>query len=851
MRKGEMADQDFVRSAHLPATGRASLASALCWRWARFSVRRRSLILVAAALVTASALPLALRLPVHGDLSDLLPPETTSVRDLRAIEKRAQVFGTVVVSIASDEPAQRQAAAMLVRDGFGRLPSGLLAGVAFDTQVRDRFVWNHRYMLALTDELTEVRDWLRAQKARLNPLYVALDDESAPQYGHGERSQFGERGRELMRRFDVASARAQSPAPIVSSDGRLQVIVVRTRAAAEAVSRNRAALEAIQRVVSEARLRAGPGVRIGMSGDVVNAAAEHRALLGGLLRATLFTVALVLAGLGLYFGAIAPLPVLLGPLILGAAVTFGFAFLVIGHLNLATGFLAPIIVGNGINFGIILLARYFEEREPGGNTADALARALTGSAGGTLTAALTAAVSYASLLTTDFQGFRHFGVIGGVGILCCWAATFLVLPAAVAGLEARGGLPGGPRTSAWGGPLIGISQRRPRLTAGVALVIFAVSAFGGARYLLGRPFEDDLKNLRSDACETIEIGAWTEKVEGAFGRSLAGSVVIAAPTSERAREVAQRLRSADRDRPEHDQLFAQVAVFDDLVPADQSVKLGLLASIRALLRGPLLATLPEEDRRAVMALDPPERLIPITPADVPADLAWPFTEQDGSRGRLVIAKVGSGFDMWRTEDLQRFVSTFHALHLGSDLIVGGNAFVQRDVIGSLERDGPRATIAALLGALLVVLAMLGMTRQALVTALCGLTGVLMLLAAAGMIGLRINFLDFVALPITVGIGVDYAVNLAARHRAEGPGSAARILATTGPAVALCSFTTVVGYASLLLSENRGVRSFGLASLIGELTCVLAALMVAPALLDLGNRVNPPSRGRTTDPQESE
>lgn len=826
--EGEGADQEpAVRSAHLPATGRASLGSALCRRWARFSVRRRSFILVAAALVAASALPLALRLPLHGDLSDLLPPQTTSVRDLRAIEKRAQVFGTVVVSIASDDPAQRQAAARLVRDGFGRLPSGLLAGVAFDTQVRDRFVWDHRYMLAPTDELTEVRDGLRAQKARLNPLYVTLDDDSTPR----DR----ERWRELERRFDLARARAQSQAPIVSSDGHLQVIVARTRAAAEAVSRNRDALEAIERVVAEARLSAGPGVRIGMSGDVVNTAAEHRALLGGLLRATLFTVALVLAGLGLYFGALAPLPVLLGPLVLGALVTFGFAFLVIGRLNLATGFLAPIIVGNGINFGIILLARYFEERESGGNTADALARALRGSAGGTLTAALTAAVSYASLLTTEFQGFRHFGVIGGVGILCCWAATFLVLPAAVAGLEARGGLSGRPRTNAWGGTLIGISQRRPRLTAGMALVIFAVSAFGGARYLLSRPFEDDLKNLRSDGGETVQIRAWTDKVERAFGRSLAGSVVIAAPTSERAREVAQRLRSADRDRPEHDQLFAQVAVFDDLVPADQNVKLGLLADIRALLRGPLLAKLPDEDSRAAMALDPPERLIPITAADVPADLAWPFTEQDGSRGRLVVAKTGSGFDMWRTEDLQRFVSTFRALHLGSDLIVGGNAFVQRDVIGSLERDGPRATIAALLGALLVVLAMLGMTRQALVTALCGLTGVLMLLAAAGVIGLRINFLDFVALPITVGIGVDYAVNLAARHRAEGPGSAARILGITGPAIALCSFTTVVGYASLLLSENRGVRSFGLASLVGELTCVLAALTVAPALLDLGNR----------------
>ncbi|MES1206369.1 MAG: MMPL family transporter, partial [Pseudomonadota bacterium] len=87
-------------------------------------------------------------------------------------------------------------------------------------------------------------------------------------------------------------------------------------------------------------------------------------------------------------------------------------------------------------------------------------------------------------------------------------------------------------------------------------------------------------------------------------------------------------------------------------------------------------------------------------------------------------------------------------------------------------------------------------------------------------------------PVTIGIGIDYAVNIAARHRAEGAGSAGRILAATGPAVALCSFTTIVGYTSLLLSDNQGIRSFGLSALVGELTCVFAALVLAPALLDL-------------------
>jgi predicted RND superfamily exporter protein len=123
-----------------------------------------------------------------------------------------------------------------------------------------------------------------------------------------------------------------------------------------------------------------------------------------------------------------------------------------------------------------------------------------------------------------------------------------------------------------------------------------------------------------------------------------------------------------------------------------------------------------------------------------------------------------------------------------------------------------------------VLAVLGASRAAAVTVICGAAGVCAMLGAAGLLGIRINFLDFVALPVTIGIGIDYAVNIAARHREEGPGSAGRVLGATGPAVALCSFTTVVGYASLLLSDNQGIRSFGLSSLLGELTCVFAALL---------------------------
>jgi predicted RND superfamily exporter protein len=88
-----------------------------------------------------------------------------------------------------------------------------------------------------------------------------------------------------------------------------------------------------------------------------------------------------------------------------------------------------------------------------------------------------------------------------------------------------------------------------------------------------------------------------------------------------------------------------------------------------------------------------------------------------------------------------------------------------------------------------------------------------MLGGAALLGFKINFLDFVALPITIGIGIEYAVNIVTRARQEGETGGGTAVAATGGAVVLCSYTTIVGYGSLLLSQNLGIRSFGVAAML--------------------------------------
>ena len=47
-------------------------------------------------------------------------------------------------------------------------------------------------------------------------------------------------------------------------------------------------------------------------------------------------------------------------------------------------------------------------------------------------------------------------------------------------------------------------------------------------------------------------------------------------------------------------------------------------------------------------------------------------------------------------------------------------------------------------------------------------------------------------------------------------------------MALCSWTTIIGYGSLLLSINRALRSFGWYAMLGEFTTLTTALVLLPA-----------------------
>ncbi|HEY5449785.1 MAG TPA: MMPL family transporter, partial [Polyangia bacterium] len=193
---------------------------------------------------------------------------------------------------------------------------------------------------------------------------------------------------------------------------------------------------------------------------------------------------------------------------------------------------------------------------------------------------------------------------------------------------------------------------------------------------------------------------------------------------------------------------------------------------------------------------------------------------------------------WRGETITTFVRELRtaaeapvALGGRAARVAGGPA-LSSDIIASMEHDGPMASGLAFAGVALTVLLLFrrGLATPFVIGSL--IVGVLWLLGLTMRAGIKINFVNFIAFPITFGIGVDYAVNVMGRYLRDGGRSVAAAVRGTGGAVALCSFTTIVGYSSLLVAKNVGLFLFGVLAVLGEITCLVTAIVVLPAVLML-------------------
>jgi hypothetical protein len=603
-------------------------------------------------------------------------------------------------------------------------------------------------------------------------------------------------------------------------------------------------LARIERLVDEMKPATyDAAMRVGLAGDIPNAAAEKASIVSEAAWASGIALVLILTGVVWYYRSAWSLVIISVPAFLGVGSAYAFAYFRFGYVNTTGMFLGAIILGNGINYPIVLLSRYREFRARGQPPEQARREAVQNSLRAELVGACVASIAYGSLTVTQFRGFNQFGWIGFVGMLLVWIAMIPCVPALLVVIERIQ-----PLLPPWlrdPQPAMGATQGAlsRRLARGIrraprALILGAAAVTALAAWkiptFLHDPWEYSFDKLGSRESKHGGAGEWSVKAEHVFGSKMnvAGARMLA-DTPEQVPLVKAQMLKNDAADPQG-KLIAQISTVHDFLPGsadEQREKLQVLDRIRDRLTPAVLARLPADERARVEELDPPERLHVLGPRDLPPLLRRRFEENDGRVGTVFYVKYRNDISLSDGHILMRIAKATDNVRLPDGTVVqtASRATVFAEMVRSMERDGPRATFVSLLAVSLVVLVATRNLRGAIAVLASLVMAVTWLVGGAAWLGEKLNYVNFITLPITFGIGCEYPFNIYDRSRLLG-GDVTSAIERVGGAVALCSFTTAVGYGSLVFADFQALQSFGRLAASGEIACLTGALCVLPALL---------------------
>lgn len=808
-------------------------------------------LLGATILITLFAVFAARKLDLRTSIGELLPSGKESVIVADRVNKRLPSVSSIVVVASGNDNEGLKRFVDAVTPELRKIDPNLVGQVDSGIHATQEFFEKNKLLYAPLELVSEVRDRIvdRYDYEVGQSLGTLLEEDDPPPPITEESIR-----KEIEARTPKTDTpRHQSyPGGYYLDPDRHQIVVrVLTPLGSGDIERAEQLRALVQQAVDRVQPKKfDPTMKVGLSGNLLTGVEAYLRIKGDLAHVGVWGVSGVLLVVLVFFMRLRTVISMTLAVGAGAAWTFGAAYLLVGHLNSSTGFLFSIIVGNGINFGIVYMARFLEARRDSDvETSVFTAHYETWS--GTLSAALAAAASYGALSITDFRGFKQFGLIGGSGMLLCWLTTELVLPVVLVLFEkvSPSNRVGGFRSvlaGHYGRPFAWLATGSPRVVVGVSLAI-TITALGlGVRYLKLDPMEYNMRTVDNAAAERpTEIRLLAQVADRILGKLRQDGLAIAVDRIEQVLPLKKALEARRDSVPKDKRPFDSVVTIHSLLPSDQDQKLARIGEIRETLeRARRRGFVKDQDWQKIQELVPERGMKPIGIADLPEQMANPFTEKDGRRGLLVYLGPKKDESVWDGHYLLRWADSFRrtALPDGSVVQGSGRAVIFADVILAIVHDTPRAMLASLLSTVLIILITFRGKRDAfwvIGSVLVGFTWTIGILAVwkttyapeTGLIvdGMKINFLNFVALPITIGVGVDYSVNVMQRYRLAG-GDMRRVIVETGGAVVLCSLTTLVSYLSLTLSINGAIRSFGIAAAIGELCCMLNGVLVLPAVL---------------------
>jgi uncharacterized protein len=622
----------------------------------------------------------------------------------------------------------------------------------------------------------------------------------------------------------------------------------------------RAATRAMERIRDNLPDVKSGRVRIDYTGPVALADVQFGALTKGIVWSTIGSLLLLALWLYLAMHSFRRIVPILITLLVGFALTIGFAALAIGTLNVISVAFAVLFVGLAVDFGIQFAVRMREMRmlHPDINVAIAECARVSGSQ--IAVAAAATACGFLAFSPTSFVGVAELGTIAGVGMGIALVCTLSLLPALFSLFKPQRQT---QELSLAFGPKMDVALHHHYKPV---LIVFTLLGVIGLYAAIRMPFDANPLNTQDQTSEPMRTlrSLADNPITNPFNINIMVPDLATARTLtdklEKLPEVSQVISAATFVPPDQeaslDQLNqAQVLMLPSLnvdpsappitpaalrsaiddahdaivdanaeMPADSPLR-GIDAALQKLAKAP--------DDRLMAMNEAVSRFLPaqlqalrdsldakaVTLATLPDSIKRDWVSPSG-QVRIQVSPTVNDQD---TEGLRRFVEAVQKI----DPDAGGPAVTTIASADTMMNAFKQAAVLAIITIAIVLMLVIRRWKDTgIVLLTLGMSALLTALLAR-VLGMAVNYANIISLPLLLGVGVSFNVYFVMNWRA---GMRRFISSASARAVLFSALTTGTAFGSLALSHDLGMASMGRMLLVSLVAVLLATFVFLPALL---------------------
>jgi len=777
-------------------------------------------VLLFALLITVVSAVVASGLKFEASYEALLPEGAPEVANANRVREKTGGIMQTVVAISGNSLAARLGFGRRLVDKLRPIEGIRSVTLEYDAGFfKDRGLWlmdvsTLDELILAIDQATKLAKW------QANPLNFGLDEEAESKEVAAAWKKVEDivEGQRTGFRFDDV---------LTSKDDQYVFMLVTSSITNLDMRAGRALLEAIHGEIQSLDPKAA-GLVVRTAGKLDLLQEQHKTLSRDLRNSALLALFLGVL-LIVTFTRRLVAPFLIGiALVAGVVWTFALVRILIGHVNIITGFLVAVLIGLGIDFGIHLFVRYQQELKAGRfDVSRAMTYAIVGTLKPAFIGALTTAGTFFSFAIADFRGFSEFGIVAGIGVLFTLASTFVILPPLLVVTHRNSRLRSMTLPEFWCPQMI----RRP-VALGICAVILAAAVIGILN-MRGIEFRNNFRMLRGES----EATRFLDYVEANLSIGISPAVFLAQSIED---ALAVRTTVRDQQTGLAGSRIGGSFSIADLLPKEPDQQLSRIEKLRALLNDPKLDEMALENNARGKQLQRARKMLQATrwtEADVPAALRERLRTRNG-REHLVLVWPADRNEAdyqaagWEEELnlISRKLSQKGVSHSKADEILTV-AWIYRVI----KKDGLWLLGVAAIVVLIILALNLRSFNETLLIVVPLVTGMGLFAFVLYVTSVELNMFNLIVLPSIIGIGVDNTIHIFHRYKSEGRGSITTVLRTTGMAAFMASVTTAVGFGSALMSHHVGLQSMGTLAIIGISCTFIASTLFFACLLSLLER----------------